>query len=268
MSKKGGYKIVSLGGLDLTGEDLALEGLYNALKISYGKPILLSGIVIDGEKMKDIYVTANEGADEINIKHVYGYNLTINDENAITVVEDNEDVPLPVPAPEDDGKLIGVNVQGKYVLKTNPLGEATVSDNGKVLEVIDGDWAIGGKKVNVIDAPTSTTLTNELISKFTGGVFVNGNLLSKFNPVFFPCFPGAGELKKGVFMGGWSSSCDIGHYEINSSKVLSIQKINISINYDGTLKINGKTFPEYPNDDANTYSLKLVAGVLTWVQDA
>lgn len=31
--------------------------------------------------------------------------------------------------------------------------------------------------------------------------------------------------------------------------------------------LKGKEIPAYPNDNVNTYTLKLVAGTLTWVQD-
>lgn len=118
MSKKGGYKIVSLGGLDLTGENLALSGLYNALKLSHGKPILLTGIVIDGEKKKDALVQADEGANKINIKNLYGYDLEVaKSGDAITVTESPDGIELPVPEVADAGKIVGVNSQGKYALQ-------------------------------------------------------------------------------------------------------------------------------------------------------
>ena len=119
-SKKGGYKLVSLGGLDLTGENLSLKGLYNALKLSYGKVILLCGIIINSVVKKDAFVQAEEEDEVINIKHVYGYNLSVDSDDSITVEVDSEGIELPVPTAEDDGKIVGVNVLGKYVLKPAP----------------------------------------------------------------------------------------------------------------------------------------------------
>lgn len=257
MSKKGGYKIVSLGGLDLTGEDLALSGLYNALKLSYGKPILLSGIVIDGEKMKDIYVTVDEDTDEISIKHVYGYNLTVDDEDAITVEEDSENISLPVPTVEDDEKILGVNVEGKYVLK-----------NPSLLPY-----------VRKMDAPTSTTLTDEQINLIKEGMFINGTFLGYKNPVLFPADSYyAGGPIGGFIIGQSGDRSRLARYTINN-KVIGVStsvEIGYGDNDSGSTlvlkgaKINfmGKDFPAYPDDAVNTYTLKLVAGVLTWVQDA
>ena len=125
MSKKGGYKIVSLGGLDLLDENLSLKGLYDALKVSYGKPILLTGIVIDGELKKDALVQANEGANKIAIKNLYGYDLEIaKSGDAITVAPSPDGIELPVPEPEDNGKVVKVDAEGKYVLGDDASGMA------------------------------------------------------------------------------------------------------------------------------------------------
>lgn len=74
----------------------------------------------------------------------------------------------------------------KYAPKGDTLPDVTALDNEKVLEVIAGAWAKGRKKVNVIDAPSSTTLTDEEIDAYKGGVFNNGVFLGMNNPVFFP----------------------------------------------------------------------------------
>lgn len=146
MSKKGGYKIVSLGGLDLLDENLSLKGLYDALKVSYDKPILLTGIVIDGEKKKDALVQANEGANKIIIKNLYGYDLEVaKSGDAITVSESPDGIELPIPTPEDDEKIVGVNVQGKYVLKPSVKEQVESASSGTIQDVLGLDS--GGKLV-------------------------------------------------------------------------------------------------------------------------
>lgn len=175
-SKKGGYKIVSLGGLDLTGENLSLKGLYNALKISYGKPILLNGIVIDGESKKDALVQVDEGENVINIKHLYGYNLSVSSADAITVEVDSEGIELPVPEPEDDGKVVKVNVLGKYV-----LGEA--SEGGTKL--YQHRVTAGPRTIIIISADNTeiTNLLNYFVSYGSKVLCVGGQ--QAFTPLSF-----------------------------------------------------------------------------------
>ena len=251
MSKKGGYKIVSLGGIDLLGEDLSLKGLYDALKVSHGKPILLTDINIDGEHKKDALVQANEGANKINIKNLYGYDLEVaKSGDVITVSPSPDGIELPVPTAEDDGKIVGVNVQGKYVLK--PLANLPF--------------------VNKMDAPSSTTLTEEQANKIKEGAFINGVFLGLKNPVFFPLTP----YTHGIYIGSQSTGSTesvIGRYSINSENVIRLDEgAKISLDSDlgviitGLKKVNDKTIPQYPSS-TGTFTLKCVDGVLTWVQD-
>ena len=157
MPKKGGYKIVSLHKIDLLGEDLVLAGLYLALINSYDKPIMLSDINIDGEIKKDALVQAEKGQNKVTIKNLYGYDLEISNEDAITVAPSPDGIELPVPSAEDDGRIVGVNVEGKYVLKPSvedQIGQAPAGTINKVLgldedgELVKGDApASGGTKL-------------------------------------------------------------------------------------------------------------------------
>lgn len=268
--KKGGYRLVSLKLIELS-TMTACAGLYQAIESSHDKPLCLCDILVSGAKKNNVYITAIKGTNKYTLKNVYGYDIEVTNADAVEVSENADGIELPKPTPEDDGSLVGVNVQGKYVLKPNPLGEATQADNGKVLEVIAGAWAKGGKKVNVIDAPASTTLDDDTIEKIKEGVFINGEFLDFKNPMFFPSNTG----EYGVVIGPRRSNNNVifGEYSINpSTKVISVTSAYFECTYFGKMNItsvaniNDKAVPAYPSN-TGTFTLKCVDGVLTWVQD-
>lgn len=81
---KGGYKIVSLNGNDLTSESaFTIKGIYEDLRDSYSKPILVTEIVIDDEKQQDAYAVVKKTESGYTID-VYDYALTVTDEDAVT----------------------------------------------------------------------------------------------------------------------------------------------------------------------------------------
>lgn len=266
-SRKGGYKLVSLQLVELT-TMTALAGLYGAIVNSHDKPLLISDIVIDGERKNNVYCRAEKGTNKYTIKNVYGYDIEVTNADAVEVTPNADGIELPVPTPEDDGSIVGVDVQGKYVLKPNPLAESTQADNGKVLEVIDGEWSKGGKKVNVIDAPASTTLTDELIEKIIGGIFINGQFLLGTSPVMFPAHQ-VGNEYRGLMIhaGSYNEYTFICGYKINiTTKIISRDEEHVNIILNNISTINGKELPNYPAN-TGTFTLKCVDGVLTWVQD-
>lgn len=110
---KGGYKIVSLNGLDLVGESLAIEGLYDKLAKSYDKPILVTGIVIDGEKKKNAFVQVEVLDDGIKINDLYGYDLLVEEDGDITVSANPQE--LPNTADASAGQVLKLDAQKKPV---------------------------------------------------------------------------------------------------------------------------------------------------------
>lgn len=82
---KGGYKNVSLKGVDLIGASPEVDGLYDALINSYDKPIQLCNIVIDGVKKKNAFVQVKKDGSYVIVENLYGYKLTIGSDNAIGV---------------------------------------------------------------------------------------------------------------------------------------------------------------------------------------
>lgn len=83
---KGGYKIVSLNGNDLaSGDSFVVNGLYENLVNSYKKPILVTEIVIDGEKQQDSFAVVKQSDGGYKID-VYDYALTVTSEDSVSAV--------------------------------------------------------------------------------------------------------------------------------------------------------------------------------------
>lgn len=76
---KGGYIIVSLASLDIasSGATKEVKGIYEKLEGSYGKPILLTDIVVDGVEKHDIFVMAEVVGTNYVINGVYGKQINI-----------------------------------------------------------------------------------------------------------------------------------------------------------------------------------------------
>lgn len=82
--KNGGYKIIDLHDNNLTAVSTIIKGVYEDIKNSYRKPLLLSGIVIDGVEKNDAFVVAEAGVGSYVIK--YGEKvITITSEDGVTV---------------------------------------------------------------------------------------------------------------------------------------------------------------------------------------
>lgn len=137
--------------------------------------------------------------------------------------------------------------------------------------------SIGSKNINelfvkIMDAPSSTTLTDEQKAIIKDGVFINGTFMGYKNPVFFP----SNSTTYGCFIGCYPDESgtpfSISSYVINASNVISKQGAEIRFNSNGKLdlstlyRVNGKEIPNYPSD-TGTYVPKCVDGVLTWVAD-
>lgn len=76
---KGGYIIVSLASLDIvsSGATKEVKGIYEKIEGSYGKPILLTDIVLDGVEKHDIFVMAEVVGTNYVINGVYGKQINI-----------------------------------------------------------------------------------------------------------------------------------------------------------------------------------------------
>ena len=133
------------------------------------------------------------------------------------------------------------------------LPVVTADDNNKVLEVLNGAWGKGGKKVNVINAPSSTTLTDEEYNQIKEGVFINGEFVNLINPIIFPF----ADKNRGLIIGKTKNSYDFEfkmYYVSSDTKEFTIEATMIKASlHTGKAKIlidqiNNKSYPEYPSN--------------------
>lgn len=84
---KGGYKIIDFKDSRLTtaGESVTIEGIYDTVEASYRKPLLLSGLNIDGIERNDVYATPTLSGSNY-VFTAYGKTITITDTDAVSVV--------------------------------------------------------------------------------------------------------------------------------------------------------------------------------------
>lgn len=61
MAIKGGYKLIDLKDNKLTvgGNGVTVKGIYNSIKNSYNKPLILTGINIGGIERNDVFIDFN-----------------------------------------------------------------------------------------------------------------------------------------------------------------------------------------------------------------
>ena len=154
----------------------------------------------------------------------------------------------------------------------NPVGEPT--DNLSKLEVSGTVYDIVtvnklfGKFVKIIDAPESTTLTDEQIADIINGVFINGVFLNYKNPVLFPAGD-SGSYYKGVIMSGYpdAGAFSIQIYRINkTTKEIAATDGDRIVTLGGIYSLNGKFIPDFPyNPDNRKILSSSTSNNLEWV---
>lgn len=88
---KGGYKIIDFKDTLFTtgGATMMIDGIYDTIEASYRKPLLLSGLNIDGTECNDVYATPTVSGTNY-VFTAYGKTITIQDTDAVTVTEPTE----------------------------------------------------------------------------------------------------------------------------------------------------------------------------------
>lgn len=86
---KGGYKLISLEKVDMLSLEVGvvIKGIHEKIEASYGKPLLLTGIVIDEVEKNDVYIEELKVVGGSFVFKAYGYEITIDDEDNVEAVE-------------------------------------------------------------------------------------------------------------------------------------------------------------------------------------
>lgn len=139
---KGGYKIVNFNGAALSGVSETLPGIYAQIVDDYDKPVMVSGVSLNGDIMDDAYAGVQEKVAGDLSKSV---ELTVYG-GIITVTEDDE------------------------------VTFATVKSNVELSEEIDilNNLYNSGKYINTLDVLQSTI--NNMLNNQTAIVIVSGGV--------------------------------------------------------------------------------------------
>lgn len=82
---KGGYQIVNCGNTAIaTGTAVTITGVHEAIEGAYRKPLLLSGVVLDGVEHGDVWIEPTN-ADGTYTFSAYGHNWTVTAADEVTV---------------------------------------------------------------------------------------------------------------------------------------------------------------------------------------
>ena len=81
---KGGYKIIDFNDVNIiTGDGATVQGIYDDIKNSHRKAIMVSGITIDGVEKPDCFVDCEVSGSDYKFS-AYGKTFTITSENKVT----------------------------------------------------------------------------------------------------------------------------------------------------------------------------------------
>lgn len=82
---KGGYRIIDFKDTPLVieGATMMIEGIYESVEGNYRKPLLLSGLVINGVEKPDVFAMPLVVGDVIAFMGIYGANISIQNTDAV-----------------------------------------------------------------------------------------------------------------------------------------------------------------------------------------
>ena len=85
--RNGGYKIINLKDVDITSTAKKVVGIHDDIENSFRKPLLLSGITINGAEKNDAFVAPTVSSGSYLFK-VYGGTITITSQDMVSFTAD------------------------------------------------------------------------------------------------------------------------------------------------------------------------------------
>ena len=87
MAIKGGYKLIDLKESKLTvgGNGVTVKGIYNSIKNSYNKPLILTGINISGVERNDIFINFSDDSGSYVANISATEKITITNAHLVTI---------------------------------------------------------------------------------------------------------------------------------------------------------------------------------------
>lgn len=82
--KQGGYHIVDFKDTALSAESVTIPGIYESIEGSLTKPILISGVILDGVEQRDCFVIPDSADGSYTIS-AYGKTITITSADGVTI---------------------------------------------------------------------------------------------------------------------------------------------------------------------------------------
>lgn len=85
---KGGYKLIDFKDtpFEVGGDAVTIDGIYDSIEGSYRKPLLVTGLVMDGIEYNDVYVTPQVEGNAF-VFTVYDRICTITDTDTVIIAE-------------------------------------------------------------------------------------------------------------------------------------------------------------------------------------
>ncbi len=124
---KGGYKIVNFNGAALSGVAETLSGIYDQIVDDYDKPIMVSGVSLNGDIMDDAYASVQEKiAGDLSKSvelTVYGGVITVTEDDEVTFVlaKSNTELTEDVSELTEDVSVIKNSFSGNYPGFAEPI---------------------------------------------------------------------------------------------------------------------------------------------------
>lgn len=82
--KQGGYHIVDFNNTALSAESATISGIFESIEGSLTKPILISGVILDGVEQRDCFVVPGFADGSYTIS-AYGKTITITSDDSVTI---------------------------------------------------------------------------------------------------------------------------------------------------------------------------------------